>query len=109
LLTVNAYPHAPWWTTGENPPASLNPTAAIAGLLHKNGIAHPWLDRATEFCWARIDGQSSNEPHEMACIVTFLRHAPPRPRAETELQRIGQHLLASGLVADVQSEGYVRK
>ncbi len=44
LPSVNAYPHAPWWTVEENPPASLNPTAAIAGLLFKYGIQHPWIE-----------------------------------------------------------------
>src|SRR6266699_2473431 len=43
LPSVNAYPHAPWWTVEENPPASLNPTAAIAGLLFKYGIQGCWM------------------------------------------------------------------
>src|SRR5512143_2955243 len=46
LPTARKYPHAPWWNTDDDPPASLNPTAAIAGLLHKHGFRHPWLDRA---------------------------------------------------------------
>lgn len=50
LPSVRAYPHAPWWAATDQPSASLNPTAAIAALLHKYGVEHPWLTAATEYC-----------------------------------------------------------
>jgi hypothetical protein len=109
LPTAHRYPRAPWWNTEDAPPASLNPTAGIAGLLHKSGIRHPWLERATEYCWRTISGSQPDEMHEMGVVLTFLQHAPDRERAGRELQRLSQHLLASGLVADVQDAGYVRK
>src|SRR5512139_1184324 len=35
LPTVRDAPRAPWWDTDlDEPPASINPTASIAGLLH---------------------------------------------------------------------------
>jgi len=58
LPTVRSAPHAPWWDTDTDPPASLNPTASIAGLLHKAGVRHAWLDRATEYCWRTIEASS---------------------------------------------------
>jgi hypothetical protein len=109
LPTVRAYPHAPWWNTDDNPPASLNPTAAIAGLLHKLGVDHPWLEAATAYCWEKIATLQASEMHELGVAITFLRYAPDRQRAERELGRLGQLLLASGLVADVASTDYVRK
>src|SRR5215469_9696007 len=51
LPSVREYPRAPWWETVDQPLASLNPTAAVAALLHKHRIAHPWLTDATEYCW----------------------------------------------------------
>ena len=41
LPSVRDYPHVPWWESADQPPAALNPTAAIAALLHKHHIAHP--------------------------------------------------------------------
>ena len=38
LPSAHHYPRASWWNTVDSPPASLNPTAAIAGLLHKNKL-----------------------------------------------------------------------
>ena len=55
LPTVRDAPRAEWWNTDlEAPPASINPTASIAWLLHEHGIRHPWLDRATNYCWQYI-------------------------------------------------------
>lgn len=67
------------------------------------------MERATAFCWSKIAGLGAEEVHELGVVFTFLQHVPDRQRAEQELARLSQLLLDSGLVADVQAEGYVRK
>ncbi len=109
LPSVRRYPHAPWWNTEDNPRASLNPTAIICGLLHKYEVRHAWLDRATAYCWEKIPGILPTDQHEMGCVLTFLRYVPERERAEIEMKRLSEHLLSSGLVAEVGTSGYVRK
>lgn len=109
LPSVNAYPHAPWWSTGENPPASLNPTAGIAALLYKQGFNHPWLERASAYCWSLIPERAPEDMHELGVVLAFLQYAPERERAEREYERLMQHMLASGLVADINDTSYVRK
>jgi hypothetical protein len=49
------------------------------------------------------------EQHEMGCVLTLLRYVPQRERAEKEMQRLSEHLLSSGLVAEAGATGYVRK
>ncbi|MEO6890935.1 MAG: hypothetical protein ABI324_18275, partial [Ktedonobacteraceae bacterium] len=110
LPSLNAYPHAPWWTTEENPAASLNPTAAIAGLFLKHGIQHPWLETASQFCWREIASTETTEFHTLMPVITFLEHAPDRTRAEHELQRIAARLMQVGIIElDPQAQGYVQK
>ena len=109
LPSALAYPRAPWWTTTDQPPASLNPTASIAALLHKNQIQHPWLERATTYCWQQIEGLQPTEMHEMGVVLEFLYHVPDRQRAEQELARLAGHLFSSDMVADAQDTSYVRK
>ncbi|HEX2915997.1 MAG TPA: hypothetical protein VH186_34865 [Chloroflexia bacterium] len=110
LPTVNAYPRAPWWTVDANPPASLNPTASLAGLLLKHGIKHPWLERASAFCWQAIPATETREFHDIIPILTFLQYNPDRRRAEPELQRLAARVAEPGVVAlDPQAEGYVHK
>ncbi len=103
-------PHAPWWEVPDNPPASINPTGRIAGLLLKHGVDHPWVARASEFCWRAIEASESDQYHDVIEMVAFLEHAPDRPRAERELQRIVARIGRPGVVAlDPVAQGYVKK
>jgi hypothetical protein len=111
LPSVNAFPHSPWWSVAEdNPPANLNPTAAIVGLLLKWGIEHPWIGPAIDFCWSAIEASDSADFHEIACVEPFLAHAPDRSRAVRLLGRILERVAAPGVVTlDPDATGYVQK
>jgi hypothetical protein len=110
LPTVNEYPRAPWWSADADPPASLNPTAAIAGLLLKHGVRHPWVEQASEFCHGAISELETDEFHTLMPVITFLQYAPDRVWAEQELERLATRLAAPGVVAtDPDAEGYVQK
>ena len=109
LTTARSAPRAPWWNTEDDPPASLNPTAAIAGLLHKHGFRHLWLDQATTYCWTAIEASPLDEPHLLLAILTFLENAPDQARAQAALHRLATNLFERGLVAlDPATEGYVK-
>jgi hypothetical protein len=99
LLSVRDYPHAPWWETGDQPPASLNPTAAIAALLHKHRVEHPWLTIATEYCWRQLDALDQTSPYEMRAVLPFLDFVSDRQRAEQVFARVGPKILEQKLVA----------
>ncbi len=98
LSSVRNYPRAPWWEPEDQPTASLNPTAAIAGLLHKHGVNHPWLSRATEYCWHKLDTMDQTNPYEMRAVIPFLDYVPDRRRAEQVFGRIGPKILEQKLV-----------
>src|SRR6186997_975972 len=84
LPTVRDAPRAEWWNTDlDEPPASINPTASIAGLLHKHGIRHPWVDHATDFCWNYIEHLQIGSGHDFLCVQSFLEHVQDRARAES--------------------------
>jgi hypothetical protein len=108
LPSVRAYPRAPWWETADQPLASLNPTAMIAGILHKWRFQHQWLDRATAFCWPNIEALQPHDEHALLCAIGFLRHVPAWEQAEVQIERLGAALLESGMVADAGTAGYVR-
>jgi hypothetical protein len=99
LPPVRDYPHAPWWEAGDQPPASLNPTAAIAALLHKHRVEHPWLAAATEYCWRKLDSMDTTDPYEMRAVLPFLDFVPDRQRAEKVFARVGPKILEQNLVA----------
>jgi hypothetical protein len=99
LPSAMTQPRAPWWQTGDNPAASVNPTAAIAGLLHKHRVSHPWLEPATDFCWKRLDAMESAPPYDMKCILLFLQHAPDASRARAVMEHVRPLLTRGDMVA----------
>jgi hypothetical protein len=98
LPSALEHPRAPWWQTEPDPPAGLVPTAAIAGLLHKHRVDHPWLAGATAFTWRGIDAITQTSFYEASSVLTFLDHVPDRDRAEAAFQRVGGLILEQELV-----------
>lgn len=109
LPTVSDAPRAEWWNTDlDEPPASINPTASIAGLLHKYEIHHPWLERATDYCWQHIEHLQISSGHDFLCIQLFLEYVADRERAERAFERISAQLMAGEYIAyDPSASGYV--
>ncbi len=53
--SAQGHPAAPHWHHADGVTGAINPTAPLVGLLHRLGIVgHPWVDRATGFCWTRL-------------------------------------------------------
>jgi hypothetical protein len=95
--TVSEGPHAPWWVPAEG--ASLIQTGQIAGLLYARGFTHPWLERAAQVMWSRIDALTEPNAYEMFGVLAFLEQVPDRARAEKAFERVGPLLFSRGLVA----------
>jgi hypothetical protein len=96
LPSLEAYPHAPWWSTA--PEGSLIATARCVAVLLRTGIDHPWIDRASEFCWTAVDSMQETNPYSAEAAVVFLDAAPDRARAEAAAERIGRLVREQGLV-----------
>jgi hypothetical protein len=108
LPMPDEFPRAPWWNTEPDPPAAVNPPAAIAGLLHKHHIAHPWLATATEFCWREIERERAWDGHDYLVLFTFLQFVAERDRAARAYGRLARQLLDGGVVTfDPAAQGYV--
>ncbi|MFI7696022.1 hypothetical protein ACIBQ6_43620 [Nonomuraea sp. NPDC049655] len=106
LPSVRDTPRAPWWQAPDDPPGDLNPTAALAGLLHKHGVTHPWLGPATDFCWSRVAQLTRTTPYEARALLVFLEHVPDRERAVAEFDRLREAVLAT-VTFDPHAEGAV--
>lgn len=90
--TIEAYPRAEHWGAWTYVP-SLNPTAGIAGLLHRYGVTHPWRDAATRWCWDALDREGlPDDAHALRNLLVFLEHVDDRSRADVVAARIADHL-----------------
>lgn len=109
LPGVRHYPHAPWWGTDDpEPPAAVNPTAELCGLLLKHKIQHSWLHQAVPFCWQNIPSLPVSF-HNLMPAVQFLEYAPDRARAAAMMARIKADILHDHLVSfDRKADGYLQ-
>jgi hypothetical protein len=109
LPSARDYPHAPWWGADDSPPADLNPTADLAGLLLKHNIQHAWLEQAVPYCWSSIEATDTEQYHTLMPVISFLKHAPDQARAQHELERVLQRIRKPGIVEyDPNARGYVK-
>ncbi len=88
---IEAHPRAEHWSEWTYIPG-LNPTAGLAGRLHRMGVDHPWLDRATEWCWSRLEKGFDEDAHSLREVLLFLAHVPDRARAEAAGSSVGAWL-----------------
>jgi len=103
---MERYPRAEHWSDWTYTPA-LNPTAGLAGRLHRMGVSHPWLTRATDWCWARLESGFDEGAHGLAEVLVFLAHVPDRARAESVGAHVGAWLAkAQGYRADPADPAY---
>jgi hypothetical protein len=91
LPVMESYPRAEHWSDWAYTPG-LNPTAGLAGRLHRMGITHPWLDRATDWSWVRLESGFDEDAHALAEVLVFLAHVPDRGRAGAVGTHVGAWL-----------------
>lgn len=108
LPTVVHSEAAPWWRACADFSASLTPTAAIAGLLYKHHVGHPWRDRATVFTWRRVAALRWIDPEDAVAVTTFLQHVPDRARAAAEMRRLAP-MIRGVITRDPEAAGPVHK
>ena len=103
---IEDYPHAEHWGDWAYVPG-LNPTAGLAGLLHRLDVTHPWVDAATAYCWAALDDGLPEEAHALKEVCVFLEHVPDRSRAEALMPAVANALpRASWFRADPDAASY---
>jgi len=103
---IEGYPRADHWSDWTYA-HDVNPTAGIAGQLHRLGAEHPWLDKATEYCWRRLELPPPDGVHSLWELLVFLEHVPDRARAETRASALLEHMKTQEMFhLDPNAPGY---
>lgn len=85
---IENYPRAEHWSDWTYTPA-LNPTAGLAGRLHRMHATHPWLTRATEWTWRQLESGLDDDAHTLVEVLEFLAFVPDRARADSVRTEVG--------------------
>jgi hypothetical protein len=106
LPSIAAYPRADHWQDGQFPPGP-SPTLGIAALLYKHGIAHPWGERASDYCWSIVSGEPPDNAHVMRECFAFVEDAPERPESGVAARKLTAALpKARWFLAEPDYDGY---
>ena len=87
-------PHAVHWNSPSSLEPSIERTIGLAGLLHRQGVDHPWLEQVTAICWKRLE-EPLGEAHLLLGALQFLEHAPDRERADALYDSVARQVPAA--------------
>jgi hypothetical protein len=84
------HPAAPWIPVRTVLSADLRVTGHVLAALHRNDVWHPWLFRATDFCWAAVEALEAADAYEALAALAFLDAVPDQARARRAADRLGR-------------------
>ncbi len=90
------YPHAPWMVPSDG---GSHLTFAIAGALWEVGPNEPWLQRATEWCWTKLERPDELGAYFVKFALVFLDAVPDAPRAVAAIEQLRARVDADGSMA----------
>jgi hypothetical protein len=93
LPAAAAHPHAPWMVPSEG---GSHLTFAIAGVLWEAGSSEPWLRRATEWCWAKLERPDDLSAYLVKFSLDFLDQVPDQARASAAIKNLRSRIGADG-------------
>ena len=93
LPTAAAHPHAPWM---EPSAAGSHLTFAIAAVLNVARSTDPWLARATEWCWNKLENVDALGGYWVKFALSFLDAVPDEERARAAIESLGSRLSPDG-------------
>jgi hypothetical protein len=89
------YPRGPWMVRGEG---GSPLTFGLAGALWEAGSDEPWLQRATDWCWARLEGPEAPGAYSLKFGLDFLDRVPEEDRARAAIEALRPRLGPDGSV-----------
>jgi hypothetical protein len=79
------HPHAPWMVPSEG---GSHLTFAVAGALWGAESREPWLERATAWCWARLERPDELGAYTVKFALDFLDQVPDGQRAAAAVESL---------------------
>ena len=95
MPTAAAHPHAPWMVPSEG---GSHLTFALAGAFWEAGSRDPWLGRATEWCWARLEDSEELGAYWVKFALDFLDRVPDEARVTAALAALRGRIGADGSI-----------
>lgn len=83
MPTAAAHPHAPWMAASDG---GSHLTFGLAAALWEAGSGGVWLERATRWCWARLERPDELSAYWVKFALDFLDRVPDNARASAAIE-----------------------
>jgi hypothetical protein len=93
LATAADHPHAPWMVPSDG---GSFLTFALAAASWSAGAHGLWLQRATQWCWRRLDGPGELSGYWVKFALEFLDSVPDEERARAAIDDLDPSLASDG-------------
>jgi hypothetical protein len=95
LPTATVYPHAPWMVPSSG---GSHLTFALAAALWRAGSSEPWLQQATEWCWAKLQRPDQLSAYFVKFALSFLDSVPDDARASAAVEDLRARIGTDGSI-----------
>jgi hypothetical protein len=95
LPAAAGYPRAPWMVPSDG---GSQITFSLAAFLWEAGSSEPWLERATEWCWRKLEGGERLTGFRVKFALDFLDAVPDDARARAAVEGLRSSLGPDGSV-----------
>ncbi len=96
MPTAASHPRAPWMVPSDG---GSFLTFALAAVLQEVGSGDPWLARASEWCWAKLDRPEELSAYWVKFSLGFLDAVPDQARAGAAIESLRWRIGADGSIA----------
>jgi hypothetical protein len=109
------YPHAPWWSAGQDEQPSINPTGAIIGLLQKQKtrtdfLQEEWFKQNEAYIERVLEQGEPSGYHDAVQWITYLQYCPDREKTGSLRSKLDDWLRCThSIERDPTAGGYVHK
>jgi hypothetical protein len=102
-----SYPRAAHWNDPKWELPSIDRLTGLVGLVHWQGVRHPWLPKAIETCVRSIATTGYRDAHTILTAFCLLESLPSKTTADDLFGKLAKELLeADFFCADVPVTGY---
>lgn len=95
LPAAAAHPRAPWMVPSDG---GSHLTFAFAAALRAARSPEPWLSRATDWCWAKLERPDELSAYWLKFALEFLDEVEDAARAEAAIERLRPRIDHDGTV-----------
>lgn len=105
--SARQFPRAPHWHNPAAEAPSFDRLTGLVGLVHWQGVQHPWLEAAVAACLANVETAHYTDAHTILTAFCLIESLPQTAKVDALFQKLAQELSTANFFwAETPVTGY---